>query len=205
MNFVYLYIVALFLGFTHSFEIDHLAAVSNLMFRNKKQSILIKSGILWGVGHTTSILVIGLLTVILTVQINDSIYRYLESGVGLMLIILGISKITKLFKKTTDEVDSHTHHLAYKIGIVHGLAGSGSVVALSVTATHSFVQGLVYLLLFGLGSIVGMFLVSYLFSYLFHKKASNTMRWLRVGAFVSSFLCVFLGGYILYNNLLQIT
>ncbi len=44
--------------------------------------------------------------------------------------------------------------------MVHGLAGSGALMILVVTAVPSFLTGLIYILLFGLGSIGGMLLLS---------------------------------------------
>jgi ABC-type nickel/cobalt efflux system permease component RcnA len=59
--------------------------------------------------------------------------------------------------------DHHTHahaapfpRRALAIGIVHGIAGSGALVVLTVQTLGSVWLGLVYVLLFGAGSIAGM-------------------------------------------------
>lgn len=46
------------------------------------------------------------------------------------------------------------------VGMVHGLAGSAALVLLSLEALHSPAWGLVYIAVFGLGSILGMALLS---------------------------------------------
>ncbi len=46
------------------------------------------------------------------------------------------------------------------VGMMHGLAGSAALVVVAATALDSTLEGLVYVLLFGLGSIAGMALLS---------------------------------------------
>jgi sulfite exporter TauE/SafE len=46
------------------------------------------------------------------------------------------------------------------VGIVHGMAGSAALVLLSLEALHSPARGLVYIAIFGLGSMLGMALLS---------------------------------------------
>jgi cytochrome c biogenesis protein CcdA len=58
----------------------------------------------------------------------------------------------------------HSPHLplrALAIGIMHGMAGSAALILLSLEAVHSFPLGMLYILLFGAGSIVGMALLSF--------------------------------------------
>jgi ABC-type nickel/cobalt efflux system permease component RcnA len=61
---------------------------------------------------------------------------------------------------------AHTHAVAQVgvkpilIGVVHGLAGSGALTLLILAQIQSTWQGLLYLAVFGLGSIVGMLLMS---------------------------------------------
>lgn len=44
--------------------------------------------------------------------------------------------------------------------MVHGLAGSAALMLLVLTAVKSIFQGLLYILIFGIGSILGMLIVS---------------------------------------------
>ena len=46
------------------------------------------------------------------------------------------------------------------IGIMHGMAGSAALVVLTLNAAHNLWLGLGYMLLFGIGSIAGMALLS---------------------------------------------
>ena len=59
----------------------------------------------------------------------------------------------------------HSHHAplpirALAIGIMHGMAGSAALILLSLEAVQSFPMGMLYILLFGAGSIAGMALLS---------------------------------------------
>ena len=56
---------------------------------------------------------------------------------------------------------AHRHgHRSYLIGCMHGLAGSGGLIALGVTAMESMQAGIVLILAFGAGSVAGMMLAS---------------------------------------------
>ncbi len=72
---------------------------------------------------------------------------------------------------TQDKVDhsanphQHTHPRQFSIralmvGMMHGMAGSAALILLSLNSVSSIGTGLVYIFLFGVGSIVGMALLS---------------------------------------------
>ncbi len=178
--------VGLLLGITHAFEPDHVASVGTQLIKSKKHSSknIIKSsfvkssliGVFWGAGHTTTIVIIGLLTSFLAISIQDELFFGFELIVGAMLIFLGITtlrnkkffKIKHIHPHTHSDghihYDSHDHnnsehnheHKSYVIGLIHGLAGSGSVIALTVMYFDTLETSLMFFLLFGFGSIIGM-------------------------------------------------
>ena len=64
-----------------------------------------------------------------------------------------------------DVVHEHAHPKplpgrALLVGMVHGMAGSAALIVLSLDAAPSLIAGAVYILVFGLGSILGMALLS---------------------------------------------
>lgn len=70
--------------------------------------------------------------------------------------------------KTTHAHDPHAHSHAprlspgaFLVGLAHGAAGSAGLVALAVAATHSIVMSLAYIAVFGIGSILGMAVLTY--------------------------------------------
>lgn len=193
VNNPFLIILAgLAIGLLHAFEPDHLSAVSTQVSNNnhntngsKKLGLMnltIDSsliGALWGIGHTSSIIVIGLLIAGLSINISDNFFIGAEVIVGFMLIVLAILTVSNksIFKrkhvhphKHSNEVfhtHSHTHninhkhgHKSYLIGCVHGIAGSGSLVALIASTMNGFDTMIYFLILFGMGSVIGMTVAS---------------------------------------------
>jgi cytochrome c biogenesis protein CcdA len=201
-------IFAATIGFTHAFEIDHLLAVSSIVTRRKSIWKSVKDGIYWGLGHTSTILLIGILMIVLRVAVAEQTFAYLEASVGLMLIVLGLHRLWKVWKQKNEPVhdhdhphEMHGHKLAYGVGLVHGLAGSGSLVLLVMSQLKGQFDGLLYLLIFGMGSIGGMLLASGVFSLPFSKKLHH-LSWLKLGlTLVSSLFCIGLGLKVILENL----
>jgi high-affinity nickel permease len=84
-------------GFSHAFEADHLVAVSNIVTKRDKIKLAIKDGIYWGLGHTSTIFLIGLLMIVGKVTVFNGYFGYFEAVVGLMLVILGIHRLYQHF------------------------------------------------------------------------------------------------------------
>lgn len=202
--------ITLYAGFIHAFETDHLLAVGNIVTRRTSLKLSLKDGIWWGLGHTSTILAIGLLMLVLKMNIAEHQFRYFEAGVGLMLILLGFFRLKKYLQNRHNE-HTHQHHengqhkhgLAYSVGLVHGLAGSGVLMALVMSEMNSALNGLSYLALFGIGSVAGMALAAGLFSLPFSRKILQ-YRNLHVALLVlSCLLCIVYGGKVIYDNLLS--
>ncbi len=185
-------IAGLMIGLIHAFEPDHLSAVSTQLLKKNNNSSNSKKlelrnltifsslrGAIWGMGHTSSIILIGLLIAGLSLNIPDDFFISAEVLVGFMLIILAVFTFTNksIFKQkhvhphTHSNGISHTHshehsenhkhgHKAYLIGCVHGMAGSGSIVALFASTINGFDMMMYFLILFGIGSIIGMTVAS---------------------------------------------
>ncbi|MDR2205199.1 MAG: sulfite exporter TauE/SafE family protein [Flavobacteriaceae bacterium] len=215
---IYLY-TTIYLGLQHAFEADHLLAVSNLVTHRNNIWKSVKDGIYWGIGHTSTIFFIGILMMVFKFQISMNIFGYFEGGVGVMLIILGIYRFLKLFSRKKNQEHSHTHihthtyshehshshfhedshdhshhRAAFGVGLVHGLAGSGVLMVLVISQMKNALDGLMYILIFGLGSIVGMFLAAFLFSIPFAKNLMKSGKFQIVLVIISSVLCIVYGG-----------
>ena len=140
-----------------------------------KLSIL---GAVWGAGHTTTLVLIGFLVYVLAITLTDQIFSGLEFTVGLMLVFLGVTTIFNKkiqfkhkhphsHKNGTIHLDEHDHndsdhghtHRSYLIGMIHGLAGSGSLVVLTAFIFDDVGMMLGFIIIFGIGSMMGMALV----------------------------------------------
>jgi len=206
-------IAGLMIGLIHAFEPDHLSAVSTQLFKNNNttsgskklglRSLTITSslrGALWGMGHTSSIILIGLLIAGLSLNIPDNFFISAEVVVGFMLIILAIFTFTNksIFKQkhihphehsngishTHSHIhnDKHKHgHKSYLIGCIHGIAGSGSLVALTASTMNGFEMMIYFLILFGIGSIIGMTVASGILGlpFILFSKISSATKYLR--------------------------
>jgi len=221
-------LIGFVLGLRHATEADHLAAVSTIVSEKKNLFAASLVGGMWGIGHTISLFAVGLIVIFLKLQISASLAAKLESLVGLMLLILGVNALRKLFK--TREIHAHTHeheghahthihtHTSEKsevshhrfsprsmaVGMVHGLAGSGALMFIILPLISSPIVALSYILVFGIGSIGGMVVMSFLIGLPFHFTAdrfNHLNRGIRLcsGLFSTSF-----GAFIIYQKLLQV-
>ena len=89
------------LGLKHATDADHVVAVASIVDkeRNIWQSIWI--GVSWGAGHSVPLLILGTIVILARDAALDryaSVAPYLELGVGIMLIYLGISTAWNVFR-----------------------------------------------------------------------------------------------------------
>ena len=191
------------IGFGHAFEADHLLAVSSIVTRRRNWRQAALDGIWWGLGHTSTILVVGLLLIVGRVSFDIDIFGRLEALVGLMLIGLGLWRLYDFRRQRgmpPDKDEAQQPHMAYGVGLVHGLAGSGAIVVLVMSELSSTTESLAFLLIFGIGSVVGMWLAASLFSLPFSKRL-NATAWLQWGlGILSSVLCIGYGAWIVWEK-----
>ena len=190
-------VIGFVLGLQHATEADHLAAVSTIVSEKKNLFTASLVGGLWGLGHTISLFAVGALVILFKFQISESLEAKLEAAVGAMLILLGINALRKLFQASKVHVHSHEHdghkhvhiHTHEKgtaevshhrlsprsviVGMVHGLAGSAALMLLVVPTISSRFVALLYILIFGIGSIGGMMAMSFLIGLPFHFTAGR--------------------------------
>jgi ABC-type nickel/cobalt efflux system permease component RcnA len=179
------------LGLRHALDADHLAAVSTFVTeeRNLLRSSLI--GVSWGMGHTAALLVFGLGVAAFRLALTPRFSQFLELLVGCMLVLLGGNVLYKLAKGRALHAHAHAHdgaahtHLhmhaseaghdhqhqhrtlrlggrPFVVGVVHGLAGTAALMMLVVGAIPSLLLAAGYILIFGVGSIGGMTVMSLL-------------------------------------------
>ncbi len=240
--------VGFFLGMRHATDADHVIAITTIVGRQRSMRGAAWIGVLWGLGHTLTVAIVGGAIIVFTVVIPPRIGLAMEFSVGVMLVILGFMNLTGITRWIQDNVipgggliHSHTHahgdyahsHLhghgmtnhghaedrtpqawldrrlgglgLYQVlrpivvGIVHGLAGSAAIALLVLTAIGDPVWGMVYLLLFGMGTIMGMMLITAVIAIPFAYSAERLPRfnaYLRVATGLLSFG---FGTFIIYH------
>src|ERR1043165_2860423 len=92
----------------HATEVDHVVAISTIVSRHKKVFRSAVVGALWGAGHTVSLLIVGVIVLLLRVAIPERVSGWLEFGVALMIISLGVSALWRA-TRTNSEVHVHQH------------------------------------------------------------------------------------------------
>lgn len=167
------------LGLKHAFDADHVAVVTTMVSQSKslKKSSLL--GAWWGLGHTATLLLAGLIVLMFKIVIPARLALGLEFIVGAVVILFGLDLLWKI-RRGRIHAHAHTHggsmhthlhshldqpshrhgHRALAVGALHGLAGSAALTLLVLSSVQSIPQGILFILIFGFGSIVSMILIS---------------------------------------------
>ena len=163
--------LGVFLGIRHAFEPDHLAAVATLVTARRSRGAAAMLGVYWGLGHTASLLAVGLALLGLRSELPPRVSDAFELAVAVMLVVLGARSIRQAWRDgepghvTTHRHGAleHTHEVARRlalrpllVGLVHGLAGSGALTAVVFANEPDWGARLGYIALFGIGSALGM-------------------------------------------------
>jgi len=178
------------LGMQHALEADHIAAVSSIAARRSHVSDIVKHGLTWGFGHTLTLFVFAGCAILLGRAIPDAIAKPIEAAVGIMLMGLGAHVLWRLWRdrvhfhrhghadgtvhfhahshagdtaRHVSNVHMHEHGFRWRtllVGLMHGMAGSAALLVLAATQASSPAAGLGYVVLFGIGSMVGMGVLS---------------------------------------------
>lgn len=196
------FFLIIYSGFVHAFETDHILAVSNVVSNRQKSIHAIKDGMYWGFGHTSTLILVGMIVLLLRLQINERYFDYFEQMVGLMLVMMGFIRLKKLFKS-----ESHIHQhsevgflSSYSVGLVHGLAGSGALLIMVMSQAASWQKGIMYLIIYGLGSVLGMMFAAGVISLPFGKKFFSSAIIQKGLVWLSSLLCIGYGLYIIISR-----
>jgi hypothetical protein len=172
------------LGLRHALDTDHLAAVSTVLAQRPSFRASGMIGFSWGLGHTSILLLVGAVVLVFRIPVPEPIALAAEFGVGAMLVILGCMLGLRLVRERwhvhrhehdgTQHMHLHSHALAedhghghwwrdsvrpFCIGMAHGLAGSAALLLIVLSSARSVSEGLIYIAVFGAGSIMGMMLV----------------------------------------------
>ncbi len=191
MQFITLLSLGFLLGARHALDADHVAAVSTIVSERPDLRASGFVGVCWGFGHTVILLLVGLAIILLKVTIPEQVAQAFEFGVGLMLIALGGSLALALIRErwhlhahrhdssvhlhlhTHRRSDNHLHSHSllrrpsvkpFLVGMVHGLAGSAALTLMVLSTVRTLWEGVLYILVFGVGSILGMMVLGVLIS-----------------------------------------
>ncbi len=102
--FVTVILLGLFLGMRHSTDPDHVVAVSTIVSRQGSIRSSATIGLLWGLGHTLTIFLVGSAIIVFGVVIPPRLGLSMEFCVALMLILLGVLNLTGVMRWITERL-----------------------------------------------------------------------------------------------------
>jgi high-affinity nickel-transport protein len=148
--------LGLLLGMRHALDADHVVAVTAIVTRERSLARAARVGMWWGIGHTTTIFLVGGTIIAFRLVVPPRVGLAFEFIVALMLIVLGV---LNLWRARDDSAAAPTLP-PLVVGLVHGLAGSAALALLVLAAIQEPWQGIAYLAVFGAGTICGMMAVT---------------------------------------------
>ena len=124
------------LGMRHATDADHVIAVTTILNRSKRFLDTTLIGALWGLGHTITVVIVGVLIIGFNVVIPPPVGLAMEFAVALMLIGLGILNLTGSLRSLTERLTppaplhAHDHgHGGTSHGHLHGHGEERGLVA----------------------------------------------------------------------------
>ncbi len=119
-------VVAFFLGIKHSFDVDHVIAVSSILIRSPNFSRTFKLSIIWAVGHTFTAGIITIIIFFIKDLFIEKILSNFEIIVAIMLITIGTLTLMWEFKVFSFRKYQNLR-LIYKLDISYSLNSSKNI------------------------------------------------------------------------------
>ena len=200
------------LGLRHATEADHLAAISTIVTERRSLLSSLVVGGLWGFGHTLALLIAGIGVLLLRYQMTDRMAHAFELCVGLMLVLLGANVLRTLVHRGASHSHDHTTFASHShseawlvarpllVGMVHGLAGSAPLLVLTLTVVSSPLAAFFYIGLFGVGSMMGMSIMSLLLGVPARLTVEHFARTHLALRGLSGLFSVAIGLFVVYEN-----
>lgn len=180
MSLAAILVLGFLLGMRHATDADHVVAVSTIVSRERSLRATAPLGLAWGVGHTATILVVGGAIVLFGVVISPRMGLGMELSVAFMLVVLGGLSVRRFLRNGAAARRAHSHDAVTDagatprsspdgllrllrplvVGVVHGLAGSAAVALLVLGNVREPATAIAYLLVFGIGTVAGMGLIT---------------------------------------------
>lgn len=202
---------AFLVGAAHALEPDHVAAVSTFISRYPGRRRAVLFSLRWGFGHMLPILALAAVAAVVGSRLPVAFSAYTERLVGVALVGLGVWVLAEVVRGRIHlhihehggvrHAHLHTHlrredhdhaHVVVAVGMVHGLAGGASALALlPLSMQSSWLLALAYILTFSLGVALAMAVYGVSVNALIERVTpvgSRWLQWTRATAGASSLL-----------------
>jgi hypothetical protein len=195
VSFLFTFITSLMLGMRHATDPDHIVAVTTIVTRERSLLKAAGIGAIWGLGHTITLLVVGGAIIAFKIGFDARIGLSMELCVAVMLIVLGLLNLFDVKMKTGAPSASRP----FFVGVVHGMAGSAAAALLIVPLLDDPRWAALYLLTFGLGTVVGMTVITISIAAPSLLAAAHMPSFQRSLRFASGALSVVFGLYLAHR------
>jgi high-affinity nickel-transport protein len=197
--------LGLLLGLRHAADPDHVVAVAAITTRTKRVLPAMWLGVVWGLGHTLTLFLVGAGIILFNVAVPPRVGLSLEFAVGIALVVVGLLNLNR--PASTDATSSSTEEArapipsqrAFFVGLVHGLAGSAAVALLVLATVRDPGWACAYLLVFGLGTLVGMALITTGIAAPLAAATRRVTGFARVARLATGALSLLFGSWIVYH------
>ena len=100
-SLVSILLLGFFLGMRHATDPDHVIAVTTIVARQRRVGAAALIGVLWGIGHTLTMVAVGGAIIVFGVVIPPRLGLTMELSVALMLILLGLLNVAGIMRWIT--------------------------------------------------------------------------------------------------------
>lgn len=225
----YLFTDSLLLGIQHSFEPDHMVAVSVLASERKNNKIglgkLLWRSSQWAMGHSVSLLLFSAFALLLKSTLPLNLSTYAEILVGPVMIWLGISAIRRnhelkkimadhraipdhehttnvlhIHGKQGEEISMNLLSRTFWVGMLHGLAGTGGACSIAlVMASKDSYTAIGIIILQSIGIIIAMTIYSCVLTFSVSRFIERNQIAFKIMNAIVGIFSIFIGFLWIYN------
>jgi len=226
---------SLLLGAQHSFEPDHMAAVSVLASEKRRYNTgtgrLIWRSSQWALGHSVTLILFSALALLLKSALPLNVSSWAEIAVGPIMIWLGVSAIRrnhrlKQMMSAHKKFEEHEHltnalHLhgrqgeeialnplsrSFWVGMLHGLAGTGGACAVALTLAAKDAGTAVWIIVLqSTGIVVTMTTYSCVLAFSVSRFIERNQLILKVMNAIVGLFSIAVGVFWIYNAVSEFT
>jgi nickel/cobalt exporter len=176
-------LLGLLLGFRHASDADHVATIAAVVVGRSRLAGALRTALLWGAGHSLTFFAVGLAIIAFDLHVPDAFESAVEIAIALSLLILGGIQLVRARNNQVSQAEPHASR-PLLLGSLHGLAGSAGVALIALTTIEDRRAAALYLLLFAVGTIGGMAVITLVLAWSF--RLSSSRAWARRGLILAA-------------------